>query len=212
MTPLAGRPDAVLAKVAALYSENLATHGTTARAIGWRDEETRILRYKVLANVLGEDRGPLSVIDWGCGYGGLWTYLTESRGLDVTHYDGYDLSQEMLAAARASLGSDRIRLIQSDVIANESDYAFVSGTFNVRYEATDDEWLAYVTSSLETLWRHARKGIAFNLLSTYVDWREPQLYYADPCAFFDFCKRRLSKRVSLFHDYPLHEWTIVVRR
>ena len=35
------RPDAVLAKVSALYTESLATHGPSARAIGWRDEETR---------------------------------------------------------------------------------------------------------------------------------------------------------------------------
>jgi SAM-dependent methyltransferase len=205
------RPDAVLAKVAALYTENLATHGPSARAIGWRDEETRVLRYDVLAQVLAGDRGPLSVIDWGCGYGGLFTHLTAALGVDVTRYDGYDLSSEMLAAA-SHLPSDHVRLIQSDAIVNDADYAFVSGTFNVRYDAADAQWLGYIHNALDSLWSHARKGLAFNLLSTYVDWQEPHLYYGDPRVFFDHCKRHFSKKVSLFHDYPLYEWTIVVRR
>lgn len=206
------RPDHVLEKVTALYTDGLASHGATAKAVGWRDEASRVLRYDVLASVLGGDRGPMSVIDWGCGYGGLLTYLTDSRGVDVTRYDGYDLSADMIAAAKAQLDPQRVRLIQSDVVSGEADYAFVSGTFNVRYDAPDDQWLAYITSTLENLWSHSRKGLAFNILSTYVDWREPHLYYADPAVFFDLCKRRFSKKVSLFHDYPLYEWTMVVRR
>jgi SAM-dependent methyltransferase len=205
------RPDEVLARVAALYSGNLATHGVSAKAIGWRDEQTRVLRYDVLANVLKGDRGPLAVIDWGCGYGGMFTYFTETLGVDVTRYDGYDLSAEMIAAA-SHLPTDRVHLFQSDVIGRDADYAFVSGTFNVRYDAPDDEWFNYITATLDSLWAHSAKGIAFNLLSTYVDWQEPHLYYGDPRVFFDYCKRKFSKSVALFHDYPLYEWTIVVRR
>jgi SAM-dependent methyltransferase len=205
------RPDAVLEKVAALYSGNLAAHGTSAKAIGWRDEQTRVLRYDVLANVLDGDRGPLTAIDWGCGYGGMFTHFTETLGVDVVRYDGYDLSAEMLAAA-SHLPKDRVQLFQSDVIGRDADYAFVSGTFNVRYDATDADWFEYITTTLDSLWAHSTKGIAFNLLSTYVDWQEPHLYYGDPRVFFDYCKRRFSKSVALFHDYPLYEWTMVARR
>jgi len=34
---------------------------------------------------------------------------------------------------------------------------------------------------------------------------------ADPRPFFDFCMRELSPNVTLLHDYPLQEWTILVR-
>lgn len=214
MAKSAARPDSVLSKVAALYTAGLHEHGATARAIGWRDEATRVLRYEVLAHVLGGDRGPMSILDWGCGYGGLFTYLVDDLGADVSRYDGYDLSAEMIAAAGQHLPSDRTRLVQSDAVAPgaEADYSFVSGTFNVRYEASDEQWLAYIEATLSDLWAHSRKGLAFNLLSTYVDWREPHLYYGDPGAFFDFCKRTMSRRVSLHHDYPLYEWTMIVRR
>ena len=55
------------------------------------------------------------------------------------------------------------------------------------------------------------KALAFNLLSTYVDWQEPHLFYGDPLFWFDHCKRNYSRQVALLHDYPLYEWTIVVR-
>ena len=38
------------------------------------------------------------------------------------------------------------------------------------------------------------------------------LYYGDPRAFFDHCKRRFSKQVALLHDYGLYEFTIRVRK
>ena len=38
------------------------------------------------------------------------------------------------------------------------------------------------------------------------------LYYGDPCFFFDHCKTRYSKQVGLLHDYGLYEFTILVRK
>ena len=38
-----------------------------------------------------------------------------------------------------------------------------------------------------------------------------QVGYGDPCAFFQFCKREISPDVTLLHDYPLYEWTMLVR-
>ena len=35
---------------------------------------------------------------------------------------------------------------------------------------------------------------------------------ADPLEAFDRCKRTYSRFVTLLHDYPLYEFTIIVRR
>ena len=40
----------------------------------------------------------------------------------------------------------------------------------------------------------------------------PELYYADPLAVFDWCKRHLSRFVALHHDYPLYDFTILIRK
>jgi len=38
------------------------------------------------------------------------------------------------------------------------------------------------------------------------------LYYADPCLLFTYCKTRYSRNVALLHDYGLHEFTLFVRK
>jgi hypothetical protein len=58
----------------------------------------------------------------------------------------------------------------------------------------------------------SRRGFSFNMLTAYSDEdkKRPDLYYASPAGFFEYC-RRYSKRVALLHDYPLYEFTIIVR-
>ena len=38
------------------------------------------------------------------------------------------------------------------------------------------------------------------------------LYYADLLLIFDWCKNNISKYVSLLHNYPLYEFTILVKK
>ena len=55
-------------------------------------------------------------------------------------------------------------------------------------------------------------AIAFNLMSDRVDFRVPELHYTSPAETLAFCQRELSRHVRLRHDYPLHEYTVHVRR
>ena len=38
------------------------------------------------------------------------------------------------------------------------------------------------------------------------------LYYADPCFLFDYCKRNFAKDVAILHDYSLYDFTLIVRK
>jgi hypothetical protein len=117
----------------------------------------------------------------------------------------------MLEAANKYIKDGRAEWINSDTISHEADYSFVSGTFNVRFKEDDSVWRGFIIKKLIEVSTKSKKGFAFNLLSTYVDWMEPHLYYGDPFFFFDYCKRNFSPYVSLLHDYPLYEWTILVK-
>jgi hypothetical protein len=95
-----------------------------------------------------------------------------------------------------------------------ADYAIASGIFNVRLGRGDAEWRAYIESTLDVLDRSSRLGFAFNCLTSYsdADKMRDYLFYANPCALFDLCKRRYSRHVALLHDYGLYEFTIIVRK
>lgn len=202
--------DTTLRQIANLYTDNLSAHGEKSTAVGWKTPESQELRFQKLSSVVAEN-GPITVNDYGCGYGAHLEYLVH-RGIDVVEYNGYDISPDMLegAARHLSWFKGRLNLVQSAQLSTQADYSFVSGTFNVRFEADDADWAEFIREKLIDLNRWSTRGYAFNQLSTYVDWKEPHLFYGDPCHWFDFVKRELSRKVTLFHDYPLYEWTMTV--
>ena len=203
-----------LSGVASLYTNSLSEHGLTSKSVGWKDEASQRLRFEKLAQLIDVQAASegISINDWGCGYGAMFRYLDSLPSVRITRYYGYDISEEMLAAAEQFVADPRVELIQSLRVTHEADYSFVSGTFNVKLEASDELWTEYVKEMLMNLAAKSIRGLAFNLLTTYVDWKQENLYYADPFMFFDFCKRNISRYVSLLHDYPLFEWTILVRK
>jgi SAM-dependent methyltransferase len=203
----------LVAPVGALYSASLEAHGVSSLAVGWKDRDSQWLRFDKLATVIDAPAGmAFSVNDVGCGYAAMFEYLAARHGSALTRYCGYDISPEMLQAARAHAPDPRVELVQAMTAQYDADYSFVSGSFNVKLDASEEEWTDYIETALVAIAARSIRGLAFNLLTTFVDWREPELYYGDPYRFVDFCRRHISRRVALLHDYPLFEWTIIVRK
>jgi SAM-dependent methyltransferase len=201
-----------LAPVANYYVDKLACHGATARGVDWNSEASQALRFAQLCRVM-QGRGPLTLNDVGCGYGELCDYLAR-KGFDVD-YLGIDIAPAMIAAARSrARPAPRTRFAEGAVPDRVADYAVASGIFNVRLATPDAEWLAHVLEALDVLNGSSRLGFAFNCLTSYSDpeRKRPDLYYADPLALFDHCKRRYSREVALLHDYGLYEFTLIVRK
>jgi SAM-dependent methyltransferase len=202
----------LLGAVERYYSGRFAEHGASPQGVDWNSAESQELRFAQLLTVVG-DVDDVSLVDYGCGYGALVRFLN-ARGLRYT-YCGFDLSEPMLAHARQELGeSERLAFTSDPAAVPASDYALASGIFNVRLTVDDERWLAYVLETVERLDELGTRGFAFNLLTSYsdADRMRPDLYYGDPCFFFDLCKRRYSRNVALLHDYGLYEFTIVVRK
>jgi SAM-dependent methyltransferase len=199
-----------LTPIAQLYEDALEKHGTASQGVGWPTPESHRLRFDKLAQVIDGAAGPVSINDLGCGYGAFLDYLHEA-GIQVAKFRGYDISENMLARAR-ELHPDEGEFLAGSVIDATADYSFACGIFNVRRDESEYRWRSVIEATLDNMAAHSTRGFAFNLLSTYVDYRMPHLYYGDPCYFFDLSKRRYSKQVALLHDYPLYEWTLLVRK
>jgi SAM-dependent methyltransferase len=209
-----GNVKEILKRIEKLYSENMESHGCNSRSVGWKDRESQNLRFEKLVQVIDvtEHDRVITVNDWGCGYGEMFKYLDALPDVNLKTYYGYDISKEMLCVAREYVRDDRAEWINSEDIGTVADYSFACGIFNVRFEANNDIWTEYIQEAVMQMARMSRRGLAFNSLSKYVDWKEDHLYYGDPLFFFDFCKRNISRNVSLLHDYELFEWTLTVRK
>lgn len=205
---LSGQLDAIKT----LFHDYLEEYGVGSASVGWRDEGRHRLRFGKLAEVMEPiPDEPITVADLGCGYGALFGYLLD-RGVQIERYVGYEVSPDMLAAARATVTDPRAEFVESSSVLEPVDYSFACGTFFNKFGADHAVWDAYVKESLKTMAERSKRGFAFNLLSTYVDWQEPHLFYGDPKDYFDFCVREISRHVAVHHDYPpLWEWTMTVR-
>jgi SAM-dependent methyltransferase len=205
-------PANTIDKVKDLYDNNLSQYGNSSKAVGWNTENCQNLRFEKLTSIISDRSTSHSINDFGCGYGAHLLYLLNEYKAQIASYNGYDVSEKMLAAAHEHINHVKtsIKLIKSSEVLTMADYSFASGTFNVKFESEDSEWQEHIKKCLRNLDKHSARGFSFNLLTSYVDWKEPHLYYGDPCFWFDFCKRTFSKKVSLIHDYDLWEWTILV--
>jgi SAM-dependent methyltransferase len=201
----------ILETVDRYYTEKLRQFGATHRGVDWSTAESQELRYSRVLQVL-DDEEARSVIDYGCGYGALLDYLSAS-GRRVA-YHGFDISQAMIQAAlarHAGVGHASFTADASQLAL--ADYVVASGIFNVKLGHPAEAWWDYVSQTLASMQSLCRRGFAFNMLTTHSDpdKQRDDLFYADPCRVFDTCRQRFSPRVALLHDYPLYEFTIIVR-
>lgn len=202
----------IRSKVGSYYAGRLKEHGPSPRGVDWNSEESQTLRFRQLARVLPSPGQPFTVLDYGCGYGALVGFLDEV-GLDYD-YLGFDIAPSMVDEARRNHGGARRRFTTDEAELESADYALASGVFNVRLDTDLAVWSDYVVDTLNALDRLGRRGLAFNMLTSYSDPERmrPDLFYADPCRYFDHCKQHFSKQVALLHDYGLYEFTILVRK
>jgi SAM-dependent methyltransferase len=202
--------DPLLKSVAEYYTRRLEAHGPTARGVDWNSDEGQTLRFAQLLQVC-DPRADFTLNDYGCGYGALLDYARDA-GYNC-RYTGYDVAPAMIqaAAARHARTPD-CRFTADRAALQPADYTVASGIFNVKQDTDVAEWHAHVLRTLEDIASLSTRGFSFNVLTGYADPEKtrPDLYYAEPCALFDWCVRHVSRHVALLHDYGLYEFTLLV--
>lgn len=201
-----------LEKVKDYFTEKLKTFGATYHAMDYNSIEAQEMRFFQLTKVI-DTHQKYSLFDFGSGYGAMYDYLFR-LGHNL-HYVGYDIVEPMVIKGRELHPDNPDCWFTSNIEEVPMlDYAVLSGTFNMKLDAGHDSWTKIIIKCLHQMNDHAAKGIAFNMLTKYSDsdkMRE-DLYYGDPCFFFDYCKRNFSLNVALLHDYRLYDFTIIVRK
>ena len=130
-------------QVTRYYTSKVEEHGATARGVDWSSPDSQALRFAQLLKVCGDEPG--SLLDYGCGYGALLGYMdAHDIGLECR---GFDCAASMIAHAVAAAS----RPAAGDLLCDESlltraDYVVASGLLNVKLDASDEEWQAYMTS------------------------------------------------------------------
>jgi SAM-dependent methyltransferase len=202
----------MIEQVKQYYERKIGEHGATPMGVDWNGEQSQKIRFAALSRLLlrATDE-PMSIDDYGCGYGAYVDYLVES-GVSEVDYLGLDVAPKMIEAARTR--HPKQNFVVGHFSPRIADYAIASGIFNVALQADRATWKNYILNTLDEIHARTIAGFAFNCLTSHSDRDKmrPHLYYGDPCFFFDHCKRSYSNQVALLHDYGLYEFTILVRK
>jgi len=179
-------------------------YGTSANAMQWADAKSQYRRFEILCQVSTEIN---SVIDIGCGVGELLNYLLGSgfKG----KYLGIDFVEEFIEHAQNRYSDyPDIGFICADVanykLPKKYDFVVLSGVFNNKMAKNEQ----FMISTINELFEVCKVSIAFNAMSTYVDYQDDHLYYADPLSIFDYCKKHLTRKITLRHDYLVKDNSI----
>lgn len=204
--------DGIRAQVQRYYDAKIQAHGATAQGVDWNSAVSQQLRFEKLLEIIDHD-SPFTINDFGCGYGALADFLGQTS--PPSRYFGFDISARMIDTA-TELHADKswATFVRDESELPAADYTVASGIFNVKLDTPVGAWEKYILETLQTINELSRKGFAFNVLTKYSDAElmRPNLYYADPLFLFDYCKKHFSRFVALLHDYPLYEFTMLVRR
>ena len=196
------------------FTEKLETYGATPKGVDYNGPEAQALRFEQLVKVINPAQ-KFSVIDYGSGYGAMFDFLNQ-KGWDFEYY-GIDLIEKMVIAGREThkdFLNAHFTIDEKEVLP--VDYLLAGAIFNIKLEASYEEWQDFTLKTLRNMDSLCTKGFSFNMLTKYSDEdrmaERPDLFFGDPLFFFVFCKRNFSRNVALLHDYGLYDFTILVRK
>ena len=202
----------VLGRVDEFFTAKVREFGPSHSGVDWNSQQSQELRFDQVLKIVRDPAEEFSIIDYGCGYGALAEYL-DRKGFRA-RYTGFDVSAAMIDQANKLFAKRGPTFTARESDLAPADYVVANGIFNKKQDVPDERWRQYMEEIVDRLDRLSLKGFAFDVLTLYsdLDRRRPDLYYADPNYWFDRCKRKYSKHVALLHDYPLWEFTILVRK
>lgn len=186
------------------YKERLLKYGPSIKALASGTDYRRAIRFDILTEI-GIKEGS-SVLDVGCGLADFYMHL-KMKGINV-QYTGIDIVPELIETAKIKNPNLdlQIRDLEENPFPESSfDYVVCSQVFNLELGADKNNML--VKDMIGNMYQTARHGVAVDLLTSYVDFKQEHLHYYHPEEILSFTKQ-LTRRVMLRHDYPLFEFCI----
>ncbi len=195
----------------------LSQRSTSAvQAVGSESLEHKYLRYGKLAEIfpLFTSEQSFSVHDVGCGVGDFYGWLKQANHKlgQVIDYHGSDITSEYLDVAKRSYPEVSFQNlnIMLDPVKKDFDYVILSGVFHQNGGVSRKLWTNYMEKLLQAAWIGAKRAIAFNVLTSDVDFFREGNFYVDLPQLQNFVTHNLSRFYQVDTSYPLFEATIFV--
>jgi SAM-dependent methyltransferase len=194
------------------YENCLDRFGDTSRGVDWPNPEDALTRYDQMLAVIQNQNETTRLLDFGCGKADLLSRI-QQRNFQNIDYTGLDLSEKFVSFAKNKF--PQANFIQADIFdvsyrLPEFDYIIANGVFTIKNELSFYEMLNFMEKALISLFSAAKIGIAFNVMSTQVDWEREDLFHVDLDTMANLIYKKLSPHFEIHHNYGLYEYTTFV--
>jgi len=201
-------------KIAQHYEKCFLDHGDSHLGVDWPKKAEVDVRYDVMLNVIRPYKEDITFLDFGCGTAQLYQYI-QDQNIKGIIYSGLDISEKFINASQ--LKFPKIDFYCMDVLKNENklpvfDYVVMNGVFTQKLGLTHEEMFAYLKELILCVFRHAKSGIAFNVMSKHVDWEQSGNFHLGYDELAYFLSKQVSRNFIIRNDYRLYEYTTYIYR
>jgi SAM-dependent methyltransferase len=172
-----------------------------------------LLRYDQMLKVADyHDLAKPSLLDVGCGFGGLQSYAI-SKHIDLD-YCGIDVAKNMIDWAVVNVAPGDF--LHGDILDHEFnrqfDYVVCNGILTQKLDIPALQMDQFAAQLIRKMFLLCRIGTAFNVMTTKVNYYSTNLYYREPAEMLSWCLSEISPHIKLDHSYPLYEYTVYLYR
>jgi SAM-dependent methyltransferase len=196
------------------YEACFVRHGDSHLGVDWPNAADAAARYGVMLDVVRQPAENSVLLDFGCGLGHLYQYITENK-LTGINYIGLDMSAKFIDACRVKFPSVPFYCLDALSFPDRlpaCDYAVLNGVLTEKRELTFDAMWEYGQRLLHVVFARARRGMAFNMMSKHVDWERDDLFHMPFDLLAAYLKQHISRHFTFRADYGLYEFTTYVYR
>jgi cyclopropane fatty-acyl-phospholipid synthase-like methyltransferase len=195
------------------YESCLQKYGDSHRGVDWPNQEDAETRYRVMLDVIATSAAKsVTLLDFGCGASHLYEYILRC-GLDHIRYSGLDLSGKFISLSRSKF--PHVNYYCLDILEDQPalphfDYIVLNGVFTEKCTLSFQEMFSYFKRVVISLFHKTNMGIAFNVMSSHVEWEREDLFHLPLDTLADFLTKDLTRSFMIRNDYGLYEYTAYV--
>jgi SAM-dependent methyltransferase len=193
-------------EIKTMYVDALQEHGDSPASL-LTPKGRNHLRFRAIRELL--NRNGLKILDYGCGLGYLYDYLSESNF--PFDYTGIDMIPQFIEVCKIKYPKARFEVIDpTRPVGGEYDIVFASGVFNLMSHNSEIISKEYALERIEYLFSLTNDILVCDFLSSLVDFKQAKAQHFSPSEILEFCSNKLSRRFHLRHDLLPYEMTLIV--
>ncbi|MFS0919254.1 class I SAM-dependent methyltransferase [Brevibacillus sp. 179-C 1.1 NHS] len=199
------------------YEQCFEKYGDNHLGVDWPNEKDVETRFKVMLDLiafdqLGKKHENIQLLDFGCGASHFYKYIVKNNLTNI-NYTGLDISDKFIDFCKEKYPNNDyycVDILEAPVQLPVFDYLILNGVFTEKREMSFEDMFLYFKEMIKKVWEISKRGIAFNIMSSQVDWERDDLFHLSLEPLSQFLCKEVSRNFIVRNDYGLYEYTVYV--